>query len=262
MLIKTQPYGPVLVDDSGLPRFWAAAWMLIHGSRFATSTQRKKLGHIESLYRHSETLGGNLDDVFAELDLDRLGAILESFFIALRGLPEPTSTAAFRWDTAFHFARDTCLWLEKNPAVGKKMDAVEERMRRLDNLYLGLRPYRPKKWKKPRALPANVVRELLEAAQPGATKNPFAHEATQWRVFVLVHLLLIHGLRRGEALSLPADFLKSESDPLTGQTRWWLSVRTNNEEEDPRAEAPSVKTVSSVRTIPVENFSASAFMTY
>lgn len=262
MLLKTRTHGPVLVDDTGLPRFWPTAWLLLHGAQLAPSTQRKKLGHIEALYRHTEALGGNLDDAIAELDLDRLGNALESFFVALRNLPEPTTTAAFRWDTAFRFVRDICFRLEKSQAVGKKLDAIDQRMRRLDNLYLGLRPYRPRKWKKPRAIPAHVVRELLAAAHPGAPHNPFSSEATQWRVFVLVNLLLIHGLRRGEALSLPADFLKSEQDPRTGVTRWWLSVRTNDEKDDPRAEAPSVKTINSVRTIPVEPFSASAFLTY
>ena len=132
MLLKTRTHGPVLVDDIGLPRFWAAVWILLHGSSLAISTQKKKLGHIEALYRHTEALGGNLDDALAELDLDRLGNALESFFIALRNLPEPTTTAAFRWDTAFHFVRDTCLRLEKNPAVGKKLNDIDERMRRLD----------------------------------------------------------------------------------------------------------------------------------
>lgn len=236
--------------------------MLLHSASLASSTLKKKLAHIEALYEHTESLGDNLDDALADLDLDRLGSALESFFITLRNLPEPTTTAAFRWDTAFHFVRDTCLRLEKNPAVGKKLNLINERMRRLDNLYLGLRPYRPRKWRKPRALPANVVQELLAGAQPGSANNPFAKEATQWRVFVLVNLLLIHGLRRGEALSLPANFLKSERDPRTGENRWWLSVNTNDVTDDPRADAPSVKTINSIRTIPVEPFSASAFLTY
>lgn len=262
MLHKNSTSGPVLVDEHGLPRYWAAVWALLHGGDLAPTTLAKKLGHIEALYQHTESLGGSLDDLLEDLELDRLGNALEAFFVSLRNIPVPTTATANRWKTAFHFVRDTCQRLERNPAIGNKMAGIQERIGRLDNLYLGLRPYKPRYGRKPRAIPRIVISELLEAIQPESPKNPFSAESTKWRVLVLVNLLLLQGLRRGEALSLPADFLKFEKDPRTGTTKWRLSVRTNEFEDDSRADPPSIKTVDSIRTIPIAEKTAHAFLTY
>jgi hypothetical protein len=81
-------------------------------------------------------------------------------------------------------------------------------------------------------------------------------------VYVLVGLLLLQGLRLGEALSMPADFLKSERDPRTGQLKWRLSVQTNEVEDDPRAESPALKNEHSIRTIPVATATAQGFLAY
>jgi integrase len=235
---------------------------MFYGTDLASSTLKRKLRHIEAFYAHTESLGGNLDDALSELDLGRLGNSLEAFFVMLRNVPRPTQTTAKRWITAFHFVRDTCLRLEKNPAVGKKMAAVQEHISRLDNLYLGLRPYRLRNGRKPRAIPRAVVAELLQVIQPGSPNNPFIEPETQWRVYALVGLLLLQGLRLGEALSLPADFLKSERDPRTGHLKWRLSVQTNESEDDPRAEPPALKNEHSIRTIPVAAATAEGLLAY
>jgi integrase len=262
MLIQISSHGPTLVDDCQIPRYWAAVWAMFHGTDLAPSTLKRKLSHIEELYKHTESLGGNLDDALSELDLGRLGNSLEAFFVMLRNVPRPTQTTAKRWATAFHFVRDTCMRLEKNPAMGKKMAAVQEHISRLDNLYLGLRPYRLRHGRKSRAIPRAVVAELLQVVQPGTPKNPFIEPETQWRVYALVGLLLLQGLRLGEALSLPADFLKSERDPRTGHLKWRLSVQTNESEGDPRAEPPALKNEHSIRTIPVAAATAEGLLAY
>jgi integrase len=262
MLIQHRSHGTVLVDDCKLPRYWAAVWVMFHGSDLAPSTLKRKLGHIEALYALTESMGGNLDDALGELELDSLGSFLEAFFVTLRNVPRPTQMEAKRWITAFRFVRDTCLRIEKNPAVSKKMVTVQAHISQLDNLYLGLRPYRLKYGRRPRAIPRAVVAELLEAVQPGSLKNPFIEPETQWRVYVLVGLLLMQGLRLGEALSLPADFLKSELDLRTGQLKWRLSVLTHEVENDPRAESPSIKNEYAIRTIPVSEATAQGFLAY
>lgn len=262
MLILLPEHGPVLVDEDRLPRYWATAWTLLHGADLAPSTLKRKLGHIEALYAHTESLGGNLDDALADLDLTLLGNALEAFFVLLRNVPRPTVTTAKRWTTAFHFVRDTCLRLEKNPAVGRKLADVQAHISRLDNLYLGLRPFRIRYGRRPRAIPRTVVAELLEVAQPEHPKNPFVEIETQWRVYALVSVLLLQGLRLGESLSLQADFLKSERDPRTGQLKYRLSVLTNEHEDDPRAEKPSHKNEYAIRTIPVTAQTAQGLQTY
>jgi hypothetical protein len=46
--------GPLLVDISGVPRFWASAWLSYVPGDLAPSTISKKLIGIEALYRYSE----------------------------------------------------------------------------------------------------------------------------------------------------------------------------------------------------------------
>ena len=63
-------------------------------------------------------------------------------------------------------------------------------------------------------------------------------------------------------MNLSADFLKSERDHRTGLLKFRLSVRTNELEDDPRAERPSLKNEYSIRTIPVAASTAQGFQTY
>ena len=252
----------VLVDEFGLPRYWAAVWSVFHSGGLAQSTLTEKLRHIEHLYQHTDGIGGVLDDAIASLDFTAISSVLESFFASLRNLPIPSNTGLARWRTAFHFVKDTCERLERNPETANRMADIRQRIGRLDRLYLGLRPYRRQPGSQIRALPRMVVLEMLEAATPGSTTNPFEHESTQWRVFIVLTLLLFQGIRRGELLSLKADFLKSEVDHRTGTLRWRMSIKTNETEDDPRASIPSIKTAQSVRTIPVTPQTAVGLLYY
>jgi len=262
MLYNIPPRTPVLVNDQMLPRYWPAVWALLHGGGLADSTLRRKLTHIEALYKHVEEAGGELDDILSALDFDALSNALESFFSMLRNTPESSSQATARWRTAFHFSRDTCERIARNPATARRMDEVREKISRLDKLYLGLRPRKKKISAQIRALPRNVVSELLDAATPESKSNPFSRSGTQWRVYGLVVLLLMQGLRRGEALTLKANSLVCQKDLRTGNHKWLLRVQTNNQDEDPRANAPSIKTVDSIRTLPVTELTASIIQNY
>lgn len=112
-----------------------------------------------------------------------------------------------------------------------------------------------------RSLPVSVMQELYDAVTPGSKTNPFKSDSAQWRAYVAFLLLLKQGLRRGEALSLPSDFLKSERTPSGRQ--FWLNVKTNEYEDiDARHTTPSIKTVASIRQIPVSHSTAVGLMTY
>lgn len=252
----------VLVDRIGLPRYWAAVWSIFHGGGLAPSTLQVKIKHIEALYQHADTLCGQFDDALSALNLDVISTVLESFFVTLRNVPKPTNTAQARWNAAFHFVKDTCERIERDPTIANRMSDIRERMSRLDRLYLGLRPFRKRLGTQLKAVPRSVVFEMLDAATPGSPSNPFLQEATQWRVYSLVTLLLFQGLRRGEMLSLRADFLKSELDLRTNTVRWRMSVKTNESEDDSRASLPSIKTAQSIRTIPVTAQTAEGLLAY
>lgn len=108
-----------------------------------------------------------------------------------------------------------------------------------------------------------MLEELYTAALPGSSTNPFKSDAAQWRVYAAFILLLHLGLRRGEALISPVDFLKSERDKASGIRKYWLNVRTNEYEDyDTRYSVPSIKTAESIRQIPVTSTTATALLTY
>lgn len=48
--------GALIVDDYGLPRYWASIWLLMSGAELAASSQIKRLRYVESLYGHSDRL--------------------------------------------------------------------------------------------------------------------------------------------------------------------------------------------------------------
>ncbi len=57
-------HGPLLVEHSGLPRFWVTVWSLYAAADLAESSQSKQLRHIENLYQFADDLKsqGSLDD--------------------------------------------------------------------------------------------------------------------------------------------------------------------------------------------------------
>lgn len=237
-------------------------WGIFHGGALADTTLLGKLRYIDSLYRHAEDLGADLDDAISTVDFDVLCKILDSFFISLLNAPAPNESSVKRWKTAFHFVRKTCERVEKNPATGIKMEEIRLRLQRLDNLFLGLRPYKKRLGSKVRALPRSVLLELLEAATPGSETNPFEYIDTQWRIWAGVCLLFFQGIRIGEMASLPANFVKSEVDIRSGNRRFFMSIKTDESEDEPRYTKPGIKTVDSIRTIPMSGQTAGIMQTY
>lgn len=72
-------------------------------------------------------------------------------------------------------------------------------------------------------------------------------------------------MRRGELLLLTADAIKSSQDRKVDRTRYWLNVRQNGYEEtdgDSRYSKPSIKTLHSIRQIPVSDATARLVQIY
>ena len=93
-----------------------------------------------------------------------------------------------------------------------------------------------------------------------AALNPFKVVKTRWSVWICFVMLLHLGLRRGELLALPVDAVKRER--IDGRYRYWLDVRINPYQEDSRSSVPSIKTVSSIRQIPVTGKTAALIQLY
>jgi integrase len=263
MLQKIPHFGFVLTDAIGLPRYWAAAWTFIVGGSLADSTLKQRLLNIDAFYRHVDTDRrlGYLDDALGRQDLTELEELLEAYFVTLRNVPQVNATTQDRWQDAIRFVREICERLSRTEALTGRFGDLRIRLERLDRLYGQLRLTAKSKPAIVRALPASVLSEIYDCVLPGSARNPFKGADSQWRVYATFLLLLHQGLRRGEALSLPADFLKNER--TQSGRKFWLNVRTNEyESEDPRHTTPSIKTTASIRQIPVSNSTAQALGTY
>jgi len=118
-------------------------------------------------------------------------------------------------------------------------------------------------------LPASVVEALYDLLDPESSRNPFTRAKTRWRIYIAFVLMLHQGLRRGELLLLTADCVKSGFDKKRQTPRYWLNVQDNEYEDgeadetiDSRYSKPSIKTVHSVRQIPVSGLTAQLVQTY
>lgn len=247
----------VLVDPiNGLPRFWATVWASCFATqRLKHTTLRSQLRHIGVLYEMSDARYGRgaLDNALGNADLETVRAIVMDLYHSLTDEEgQPGATA--HWETVQRFFR----------TLGNQLGAH-------DPVWLGLVSYmdhfgkirRPSEGKvlAPRALPDATLCDLLEVAHPEGERNPFIDERVRRRNWLIVNLLLLCGLRRGEMLLLVLDSLKKDVEPTTGEITYWLDV-TNTEEDDDRAYQPSIKTLDSHRQVPVSDDLAQLYEHY
>lgn len=242
-----------LITDQGLPRYWATVWAEVLHAGMKAGTKKTYLYGIERLYRHAELLSeiSSLDKAIAQADLPLLEVILTSFLAVLSNEASANETDNTRaWESALTFSKELIGHIDVLSA--RDMATMQTRQLRLQSLYSQLRPARKKPAEKIRALPAIVVEDLYEIFSPASARNPFRSEWLRWRNF-LIFLLLMHlGLRRGEIGLLAVDAIKSDFDYSEQSDRFWINVEeTPYEDEDPRFDAPSLKTSSSKRQLPI-----------
>ena len=223
------------------------------GPHLADSTLGARRSSIERLYAHaSGNAGIDLDRALADVDLTALEAILGGFFLSLTNHNAATGEDVSQsWFAAMDFVRFTVRRLA--PAGPGALAEIERNLLEQDILLSSLVPSRKKS--KPgrlRALPASVVTELLDISAPDGPANPFRDEASRWRNYIMVLLMLFSGLRRGEALSLGPGSVHDGIDRDTGQRVVWLNIMASDGSDDPRYERPGIKTMLSNRQISLD----------
>ncbi len=244
---------PVLIDDFGIPRYWAAVWVAFLPGGLASSTLTKRIGQIEALYRYSDSSfgRGHLDDAIGRGDINGLSSVLEGYFLNIKNAGPVTAASEDRWQSALQFILETTRRLYRTSDLYAVLGGHLSRFELLNShLHVGKRR-RPERI---RSLPAVVVETLYGLLDPESPSNPYRTAARKWRVYALFILLLHQGLRPGEVLVLPTDVIKEQPDPLQNRVRYWMTVRYNEYEEeasDPRYSKPSIKNALSVRQIPV-----------
>ncbi|RMH85973.1 hypothetical protein EA796_05920 [Pseudomonas sp. AOB-7] len=187
--------GWLLVDDLGLPRFWATVWADVLKANMGLTTRGHHLYAVERFYQVTDRqLGsGALDRMLSELDMPALESALSSFLASLRNdgsLRGVNNNQA--WGSARSFVADTVSHLSASSA--NEYSKVHSRLLRLDRLYSQVSPARPKPPVAIRALPAAVVEDLYEVFSPTSSRNPFRTEALRWRNFLMFLLRAIDAL--------------------------------------------------------------------
>lgn len=256
----------VATNSFGVPRYWATVWEVLHGGNVGKATLGHHLLAIERLYRSVEAQSGRdcLDLLIARCDFKNLEDYLEGFFVTTQNsAAQSHSDASRNWRLALSFVTDIVERLIRNTTLIQPLEPLQRRLDRLERLYASLNVKRRRKSQLVRALPASVVANLYQLTDPASGSNPFTTDINKWRNYALFLLYLHQGLRRGEALVLPADALKEELDAQTGMNRLWMNVtETQYEENDRRYDAPSIKTRFSQRQIPVAEDTAAVIHHY
>lgn len=258
MLLRTHgTTARVLVDPvTGLPRFWACVWASgLEKQGLKETTLNGQLHHIGGLYEQcDERYGrGSLDRAIGAADISSIRMMVSDFYLSL-STETSAGSARVRWNVVQGFIRD----------LGKQLGGHDPSWLALveyTDLFGQIRQHSKGKVRGVRALPDASLRDLLKVAHPDSDRNPFVLEQVRTRNWLIVHLLLLCGLRRGELLLLVVDSLKRDIDPATGEVSYWLDV-TNAEEEDERAYRPSIKTLDSHRQIPISAELASLYEHY
>jgi integrase len=191
-----------------------------------------------------------LDKLLAEADLDALEECLVGFLAQLRNEAAIDGfDRASTWRSSVSFTTD--ILRLAGSVAGDHASQIQARLLRLETFYRQLVP-NPKLPPQPiRALPPSVVEDMYEIFDPTSRRNPFKTEELRWRNLLIFMLLLRLGLRRGETALLVTNSFKEDFDPTTGNIVVWLDVR-QTDDEDPRYEAPGLKTAASRRQIPVQ----------
>ncbi|NJB75366.1 integrase [Thalassospira tepidiphila] len=182
-------------------------------------------------------------------------ACLQSYFMLLRNSASRSLRGNYsrNWRIVFHFVYEVLVNIETaKPCRGSSSIAYKQRLNRIKQLGSSLNVTRTPRSTQVRALPADVVEELYEIADPTSNRNPFRAERERWRNYTLLLLYLHQGLRRSEPLALAVNAIKSDWDPLSGELRYWIDITNNRSGHiDPRFLAPSIKTDLSHRQLPI-----------
>lgn len=263
--LPTSLQRPVLLTALGVPRYWATVYELSFLPHLSDKTTRTQLQAIDALYLHvEERYGANvLDEIIATLDFDRLLESLEAFYLRERNLAVQTGIdRRLRWSSVKHFIEETITRVAQ--ADDGAVHKVRRRLRRLISQLTNLHPNPVKQTKTAiRAVPSDALSELYDIFDPHSPRNPYRDEKRRWRNHCLFLALLHQGLRRGEALLLPTNPIKSGIDDQTLRTRYWLNVQNLYGEEDPRyCDRPSIKNDYSIRQIPVSDEVAARFQIF
>lgn len=257
LLTLPAPPGLLIVEPLRmLPRFWATVWAFSLVNQSASLNTRKlKLRHLAIFYAFCDEKYGldSLDEAISHRDAERVQFMLEAFYLHVTSADRNTGDVQ-RWEVVRQFLQLHARRLAPRSDEWSRLSSLLYSMGKLPRPRRGSIRFR-------RALPAATLRDLMQVTHPASARTPFRLESVKWRNWVIVNLLLLCGLRRGEAMLLQCDSLKSEVDHDTGEIVNWLDVTTCYD-FDPRSTVPGIKTEASHRQVPISQDLADLYLLY
>lgn len=230
VLFRTDPYQPVLVPF---------IFRVLQLKSIAKETIKKKLYAIKSLYEYFQLeLGYDLDEILINSRYQILKAELPSF---IKWLLYTESIAGFhtRKATLQHISEYLYWALKRYSKTSNEANNTKEF---LDSHYRSLPTPGPVKKD---FITQGEVNLLLTYTYPLSTDNPFK-EKNRLRNYIIIHLFASTGIRIGELLKLKS------SDVHDYNGSYYIEVlNREDEEEDLRADEPSLKNEQSQRVISI-----------
>lgn len=235
-----------IVDPEHRPRYWATAWTLnSEVCRLAENSIKQRLRDLDHFYNFLDRQFGfgSLDAAISDELPSRLQSHVESYYADLSSKLAGGHARQRTWGSVQRFVVHLALSRSVNSSAWVQLLGLVTNMPPLLVM-------RPAKIAFARALPDVALRDFLDVAHPRSSRNPYQSESSRHRNWLLINLLLLAGLRRGEALLLVVDSLKRDIDQVSGKWVCWLNV-TRSSKEDHRTTKPSMKSLSAHRQVPI-----------
>lgn len=245
----------LLVDERGMPRYFPTLYITvkIRGASKAANTIRNSLGAIKALYDWQKEYGLDIESVFASgkslqahqiyalrdfMQYSLCSSIEEKTKITPVTVCKPKRAAV---STAVQYARLTVVADYLNFLAIQLNDGSEEVAERIRAMVSAIRSCRPRisnrslKDRDERYLDAALLDRLDEALKPGSRQNPVKSYGAQIRNALMIAILRVTGMRRGELLNLKVEDIDFSANILS-------IVRRPDSKTDMRAWQPVAKT--------------------
>ena len=253
----------LLVDESGMPLYFPTLYITVvaRGGSRAANTVRNALHAIKALYDWGGDYKVDLESSFAcgeLLEAHQIHALRDFMQRSIKGDAQPEKkvvsiTMRRRQpqivSTKVQYARLTVVADYLGFLAVQLQQGSEENKKRVQGMVSTIKANRPKisdKSQKDRDdihLDVELLDRLDNALKPGSKNNPVKDYGAQVRNALMIAILRVTGMRRGELLSLKVEDIDFAANKLS-------VVRRPDAKGDLRSYQPVAKTRE--RTIPVD----------
>lgn len=252
----------LLVDENGMPLYYPTLYItvVIRGGSKAANTIKNALHAIKALYEWQGDHKVDLESRFAcseLLEAHQIHALRDFMQRSLKGDAQPERKVVSissrknkpkSISTSVQYARLTVVADYLGFLAVQLQQGSEENKKRIQTMVSTIKANRPKKSGKSQKdrdeihLDVELLDRLDNALKPGSESNPVKDYGTQVRNALMIAILRVSGMRRGELLNLKVEDIDFSANKLS-------VVRRPDAQGDLRPYQPVAKTRE--RTMPL-----------